>query len=374
MDEAPNSCRFILETQKPSMIEKLRSIFKTGIAREYNPSWVLEEADENRIAVTSDADLFKPEYGVQRMINEILRRIAPVGGARLVDVILPREILSSFNGPHHGVDGISKILGYTGPPIAVQISDWKGSIPSRILKLFYEIASQGVDIGIDCTMDPGKFQAMAEMSIDYINRVRSETGRKVLFAVNLPSNPTKMVECAEEAAGIGATAVKVSGGLEILDVLIQISNLKVEIPILADFSGYSYIYKAVAPSVIVKLARLSGADIIFLERNTVETVGEQDYKLCFKTVQVENGFKKSYLVLDGPMNPSMVEYLLKTYRRYIVLSTSEAVFNHPDGYSSGAKALRQAVDAVLRGESVFEAAEAHDELRRAIEAWEHRSL
>jgi len=374
MDEAPESCRFILEIQKPNTIEKLRSIFKIGIARDFNPEWIIEEAGESRVEITVDASFFMPEYGVQRMIYEILKRIAPVGGVRLVDVIPSREALSSFDGPCYGVDGISKILGYTGPPIAVQISDWEGSIPSHILKLFYEIASQGVDIGIDCTVDPFKFQAMAEMSIDYINRVKSETGRKVLFAVNLPSNPTKMVKYAEEAASIGATAVKVSGGLEILDVVFNISKLKVKIPLLADFSGYSYIFKVVSPMVIVKLARLSGADIIFLERDTLETVGERDYKLCLEAVQVENGLKKSYLAIDGPMNPSMVEYLLKTYERYIVLSTSEAVFNHPDGYGSGAKALRQAVDAVLRGESVFEAADAHDELRQAIEAWERRGL
>ena len=45
------------------------------------------------------------------------------------------------------------------------------------------------------------------------------------------------------------------------------------------------------------------------------------------------------------------------------------IHGHPDGTLRGANAARQAVDAVLKGQSLKDYSKAHIELRRAIELW-----
>lgn len=42
---------------------------------------------------------------------------------------------------------------------------------------------------------------------------------------------------------------------------------------------------------------------------------------------------------------------------------------HPDGTKAGARAIRQAVDAILQGYSLNEYAKNHSELAKAIEKW-----
>jgi len=44
---------------------------------------------------------------------------------------------------------------------------------------------------------------------------------------------------------------------------------------------------------------------------------------------------------------------------------------HPDGPAAGAKAVRQALDAIIQGISLDEYAKTHKELARALEKWGH---
>jgi 2,3-diketo-5-methylthiopentyl-1-phosphate enolase len=51
------------------------------------------------------------------------------------------------------------------------------------------------------------------------------------------------------------------------------------------------------------------------------------------------------------------------------LGAGGAVHGHPMGAAAGARAIRQAMDATVRGGSLAEAAEAHPELAAALARW-----
>jgi ribulose 1,5-bisphosphate carboxylase large subunit-like protein len=65
----------------------------------------------------------------------------------------------------------------------------------------------------------------------------------------------------------------------------------------------------------------------------------------------------------------LVPALLETFGNDVVIQAGGGIHGHPNGTISGAKAMRQAVDAALEGISLEEYAKTHGELRVAIETW-----
>ncbi|MDD1717088.1 MAG: RuBisCO large subunit C-terminal-like domain-containing protein, partial [Methanoregulaceae archaeon] len=53
----------------------------------------------------------------------------------------------------------------------------------------------------------------------------------------------------------------------------------------------------------------------------------------------------------------------------IILQAGGGIHGHPDGTASGARAMRQAVDAYMAGVSAEEYALDHYELERALKQW-----
>jgi len=65
------------------------------------------------------------------------------------------------------------------------------------------------------------------------------------------------------------------------------------------------------------------------------------------------------------MIPELVEILGKD----IIIQAGGGVHGHPEGTTSGATAMRQAVDAVMEGVSLEDYAKDHPELGKALEKW-----
>jgi len=53
----------------------------------------------------------------------------------------------------------------------------------------------------------------------------------------------------------------------------------------------------------------------------------------------------------------------------VVIQAGGGVHGHPDGTISGARAMRQAVDATLKKIPLKKYAKTHEELRKALEKW-----
>ena len=65
----------------------------------------------------------------------------------------------------------------------------------------------------------------------------------------------------------------------------------------------------------------------------------------------------------------MVPDLVKILGKDIAIMMGGGVHGHPQGTRAGATAARQAVEAVMEGESLKDYARTHLELRRALEKW-----
>jgi ribulose-bisphosphate carboxylase large chain len=81
------------------------------------------------------------------------------------------------------------------------------------------------------------------------------------------------------------------------------------------------------------------------------------------------GLKPVLPVASGGLHPRLVPALLETFGNDVVIQAGGGIHGHPDGTVAGAKAMRQAVDASLKGISLEEYAKTHKELKAALEQW-----
>jgi ribulose-bisphosphate carboxylase large chain len=74
-------------------------------------------------------------------------------------------------------------------------------------------------------------------------------------------------------------------------------------------------------------------------------------------------------VASGGLYPGLVPALFDIFGKDFVIQAGGGIHGHRDGTVAGAKAMRDAVDARLQGVSLETYAEAHEELRVALEIW-----
>ena len=79
--------------------------------------------------------------------------------------------------------------------------------------------------------------------------------------------------------------------------------------------------------------------------------------------------KATFAVCSGGLHPGHVPKLLDILGNDIVIQAGGGIHGHPDGTIEGARALRQAVDAKMKGIDATEYAKDHPQLKKALELW-----
>ena len=72
---------------------------------------------------------------------------------------------------------------------------------------------------------------------------------------------------------------------------------------------------------------------------------------------------------SGGLHPGHVPYLMKHLGNDLVIQMGGGIHGHPKGTIAGAKAARQAVEAVLKRKTLQQYATKHKELLEAITYW-----
>ena len=124
---------------------------------------------------------------------------------------------------------------------------------------------------------------------------------------------------------------------------------------------------------IAKVARVIGVDQLHV--GTV--VGKMSETKQEVTENIEalkmrmTGLKPVLPVASGGLHPRLVPALIKTFGNDFVIQAGGGIHGHSRGTISGARAMRQAVDATLQGKTLEEYSESHEELRIALEIWKN---
>ena len=82
-----------------------------------------------------------------------------------------------------------------------------------------------------------------------------------------------------------------------------------------------------------------------------------------------DGLKTVMPVASGGLYAKLVPFLIETFGKDFIIQAGGGIHGHKNGTRAGATAMRQAVDATLKGISLEKYARSHKELEVALETW-----
>ena len=300
---------------------------------------------------------------------------------RLLDVEFP-ESLCDFSGPVFGMNGVRKIIGTEKngrPHVGTIIKPKVGLTPEDTAHVAYESAIGGVDfIKDDETLTDQDFCPMRNRVEEVMARLddaMSETGRKILYAVNISDRADKIVERAEIALECGANTLMIDVITCGFSAVQALSELNLSVPLHIHRTMHAAMTRnpdhGVAMRPIAKLVRMSGGDQ--LHTGTVSGKMGHDPSEIIVDNKILTGpmfeLKPVFPVSSGGLHPGKVRAELEALGTDIVLQAGGGIHGHPDGTRAGAAAMREAVDAYMAGVLPEVYAEDHKELQRALEKW-----
>jgi 2,3-diketo-5-methylthiopentyl-1-phosphate enolase len=296
---------------------------------------------------------------------------------RMLDVYIPRAVAEKFNGPKFGIEGLRDKLGVHDRPLTLQIIKPKmGMTPEETAAQVYQSALGGADLVKDDEMCSelanSPFDARLEAVLRALEKAEQETGEKTLYMVSITDEVDRVVDKAHRAVQNGATGLLLAyaAGLSTLKVLAD--DPEIDVPVLWHVSHMLGLLPTMNFPVLSKLSRLCGADMMLtpsLWSSLIVCSVEEELRTS-QTLRADfYHIKRAWPMPAAGMQPGLVEVLIQEHGIDFIVPAGGGMLGHPMGYKAGAMAWRQAIDAVLSGKSLQEAAQEHPEFRAAAETW-----
>ena len=317
---------------------------------------------------------------------------------RVEDIYFPKRFLESFKGPSKGLPGVREIFRVYDRPIVGTVPKPKvGYSPEEVEKIAYEILVGGMDYIKDdenlTSPSYCKFEKRAEAIMRAIDRAEKETGERKAWFANITSDVREMEKRLKLVADYGNPYVMVDVVIAGWSTLSYIRDLAEEHGLA--IHGHRAFHAAftrdplhgLAMPVLAKLTRIIGVDQLHIgvpgvgkmEAKTIEVLTnahlmrDKAFKPLegdpFRLAQDFHHIKPAAPVSSGGLHPGNLPEVIKALGVDLVIQVGGGVLGHPDGPRAGAAAVRQSIEATLRGISLEEYAETHRELRRALEKW-----
>jgi 2,3-diketo-5-methylthiopentyl-1-phosphate enolase len=247
---------------------------------------------------------------------------------------------------------------------------------------FRDIALGGVDIVKDDELiadaEYNRIEERLPLFIEAERQAFEETGERTLYAVNITDTLPQALDTAKRAIDLGANCLMVNvyaTGFPVLRALAE--DPEINVPLLAhpDVVGAWYMspdHGISAQLLLGKLARLSGADMVVYQHYAGKVPITKDNcihigrQLTFPFYDV----KAAWPMPAAGVHPHTVESLVEDFGLDVMVGAGGPVHGHPMGATAGARAFRQAVEAVTAGIPLAQAAEEYEELRVALETWQ----
>ncbi len=319
---------------------------------------------------------------IPQLLTALYGNISMAGKIKLLDIFLPESFVKNFNGPKFGIEGLRELLGVQHRPVIVAMfKPCVGMEPKTLGKLLYEMGVGGVDIIKDDELlaDPQfcPVEQRLDICLKACDKVHSETGRKVLYAINITDNLDVMFKKAKSAIKQGANCLMVNVYTVSFSAMSALAeDSQINVPILAhpDFAGALFgspNYGLTSSLVLGKLARLSGADMVIYPSyfGKVPMVKERVIRIGQELTSPFYHLKRVFPGPSAGLHPGVIDKLMDDFGIDVLVGAGGGVHGHPMGISGGVKAFHQAIEAVKSGVPLKEAAKNNKELKLAIEKW-----
>ena len=320
--------------------------------------------------------------GIPMLLTTVIGNISITHGLKLVDLAFPKGWLEDFKGPKFGIDGLRKLLNIPERPLLNNmVKPCTGHTADVAADLVYQAAVGGCDVVKDDELISNpSFNRLEERIVkvmEAVDRADSEKGEKTLYTINITTKFPEMFEYADKMIELGANALMINyltTGFEALRQIAEDPSIKVPILGHMDFGGtyFGGMWTGMTSMLtFAKLPRICGADTVVIPApyGKAEILDER-YEQNLKALRFPFQHIKPTLPMpSGGITPGMVEKCIKEAGNDILIGSGGGIHSHPDGPTSGAKAFRQAIDAVMQGKSVKQVAKEQKELGIALGVW-----
>jgi ribulose-bisphosphate carboxylase large chain len=347
------------------------------------------------VKIAYPLELFEPG-NMPQILSSIAGNIfgmKVVKNLRLEDVEWPYELMKSFKGPLFGINGIRELLKIPKRPLCGAIIKPKlGLNEEEHAKVAYEAWSGGIDIVKDdenlSSLSFNKFEKRVIETLKMRDKAEKETGERKIYMPNITAESDAMLERAnfvKEAGGEYAMVDMISVGWSALETL-RNANEDLKLVLHGHRAGHAAFTRGkhgISMLVIADIARLIGLDQLHIGaiigkmkgvKEEILTIEEEIEKNIIREGShrlAENwhDIKPVFAVCSGGLQPGLIPYLVKTLGNDIIIQAGGGVHGHPLGTRAGAKAIRQAIDAVMSNISLKEYAKKNKELKLALDTW-----
>ncbi len=365
----------------------------------------------NFVLVAFPIELFEPG-NIPQLFSVVagnLFGLKAIKNVKLLDIRLPKKYIGSFKGPRFGLNGIRKIVGTTKkrrPHVGTIIKPKVGLTPKNTAKIGYEVGLGGIDhIKDDETLtNQGKICPVEDRLVymmEALDKVKSETGKQVLYTVNVTHNTTKMIERAEKLIEVGANAVMmdvITSGFSALKELRENIRVPIHVHRCMHAAFTRNPLHGISMNVLSKLVRLAGGDQFHIgtavgkmhgelaEVKASQAVTESKKtkgikynkipKITKYLTQKQRIFEQNFYnikpvlaISSGGLHPGLVPEIIKNFGVDVGIQFGGGIHGHPLGSRAGTIAARQAVDACMKKISLNNYAKKHKELKIALKHW-----
>ena len=317
-----------------------------------------------------------------------------VKNLRLEDVRWSPKLIKSFRGPQFGIDGIRKIFKVRDRPLSATVMKPKvGMSSEEHAQAGYEAWIGGIDLLKDDENLSGQqfnqFERRVARSFKLRDRAERETGKRRSYLVNVTAETREMLRRAKLVKERGGEYVMVDiltvGWAGVQSLREECEDLGLAIHAHRAFHA-AFTRKrehGMSMLAVAKVARLIGIDQLHigtaigkLEASREEVLALQE-AITSRNIRGKkhilaqgwDGIKPVFPVTSGGLHPGLIPEIIEMLGKDIVIQVGGGVWGHPQGGRAGAAAVRQAIDAALKGISLDEYAKRRKELRGALEKW-----
>jgi len=373
------------------------STLSPEIAERLKPSVFYIDTDNNIIKIAYTKDLFEAN-NLPQILSAIAGNIfgmKVLDNLRLLDINFPKGIINNYNGPKFGIEAIRTLTKVKNRPLLGTIVKPKvGLTELEHSQVCGQAWSGGLDIVKDdenlTNMTFNKFEKRIIETLKIRDKIEKVTGERKFYLPNITAPLSLMKKRAD-------FVLKNGGEYVMVDIItIGFSALQEIRDYLDDKELVIHAHRAMHAAftrnkkhgmtmlALAKLMRLLGVDQLHtgtiigkmeggesevLEINNVITQKEIIGNNKTLLNQDWGNIKSVLPVASGGLSPLHIPDLIRILGKDMVYQFGGGCHGHPMGTEAGARAIRQAVNAVLEDYELKEYSKSHIELAKAIEKW-----
>ncbi|HHQ45440.1 MAG TPA: type III ribulose-bisphosphate carboxylase, partial [Candidatus Altiarchaeales archaeon] len=311
---------------------------------------------------------------------------------RVLDIHFPKKMVKAYEGPEFGIVGVRKVLGVQDRPLVGTIVKPKVGLKTREhAKVAYDAWTGGCDIVKDDeNLTSQKFNPFEERVVETLaarDKAESETGEKKVYMANITAEVDVMLERLDYIRSNGGRYAMIDVVTLGFSAVQTVRKHNKGLVLHAHRAMHGALTRnkkmGITMLTLAKLYRLCGVDQLHvgtavgkMEGGKKKVSNIADSIVKDKVDEEEDvlsqkwfGMKPVFPVASGGMHPGLVSELMEFMGKDVIIQAGGGIHGHPEGTRIGATAMRQAVDATLKGITLEEYSKTHKELSGAVKLW-----